>query len=78
MEPGPHPQEARRPAVTMPINFTVVPVEDAEGAGSSAAAAGGSKEDNSVPTLVVGEDGDSYQGQDSGTKLCWDTGHTWF
>ncbi|TNM97609.1 solute carrier family 12 member 7-like isoform X2 [Takifugu flavidus] len=50
----------------MPINFTVVPVEDAEGGASSAAAAGGTKADISVPTVVVGEDGDRFQGQDSG------------
>lgn len=50
----------------MPINFTVVPVEDAEG--SSAAADGGAKADSSVPTVVV-EDGDPSQAQDSGTSL---------
>ncbi|TWW73963.1 hypothetical protein D4764_15G0013590 [Takifugu flavidus] len=53
------------PATKMPINFTVVPVEDAEGGASSAAAAGGTKADISVPTVVVGEDGDRFQGQDS-------------
>lgn len=50
----------------MPINFTVVPVEDAEGGASSAAAAGGTNADVSAPTVVVGEDGDRFQGQDSG------------
>lgn len=50
----------------MPINFTVVPVEDAEG--GSAAADGGAKADSSVPTVVV-EDGDPCQAQDSGTSL---------
>lgn len=58
--------ELRIPAVNMPINFTVVPVEDAEGGGSSAAA-GGAKADNSVPTVVV-EDGDPSPAQDSGTS----------
>lgn len=56
----------------MPINFTVVPVEDvedAEGGGSSAAAAGGTKTDNTVPTVLVEEDGDPSQAQDSGTTL---------
>lgn len=53
----------------MPINFTVVPVEDEEGDGSSAAATGGTKPDISAPTVVVGDDGDRCQGQDSGTAL---------
>lgn len=48
----------------MPINFTVVPVEDAEG---GAASAGGAKPDLSVPIVVVGEDGDRFLGPDSGT-----------
>lgn len=54
----------------MPINFTVVPVEDAEGGGSGAAAAGGAKPDNLVPrVVVVEEDGDpSPPAQDSGTS----------
>lgn len=52
----------------MPINFTVVPVEDAEGGASSAAAAGGTKADISAPAVVVGEDGDRFQGPDSGTQ----------
>lgn len=54
----------------MPINFTVVPVEDAEGGGGSAGAAGGAKP---VPTVVVEEDGDPSLAQDSGTSL---TGRT--
>lgn len=57
------------PTTNMPINFTVVPVEDAEGGGSSAAAAGGTKADISVPTVVLGEDGDRCQAQSSGTSL---------
>lgn len=50
----------------MPINFTVVPVEDAEG-GGSAAAASGAKADRTVPTVVV-EDGEAQPAQDSGTS----------
>lgn len=53
----------------MPINFTVVPVEDAEG-GGSAAAASGAKADRTVPTVVV-EDGEAQPAQDSGTSDRW-------
>lgn len=62
------PASERLPAVNMPINFTVVPVEDADGGGSGTAAAGGTKADRSVPTVVV-DDGDTPQAQDSGRYL---------
>lgn len=53
--------------VKMPTNFTVVPVEDAEGGSKSTAAAGGSKPAVSLGKFfVVEEDEDSLEGPHSG------------
>lgn len=50
----------------MPTNFTVVPVEDAEGSGSSAAAAGGSKPVSLGKIFGEEDDEDNSQGPHPG------------
>lgn len=56
----------------MPTNFTVVPVEDAEGGSNSAAAAGDSKPISLGKIFGEEEDEDNLQGPHSGRNTVED------